>query len=90
MKKIAVCVATYNRANIVDDVLKNSIYHYHGCGIDVYYYDSSEGNETELVIKKYQKAGFDNLYYVRVPSEEGVEQKLLRIFKGEGLEKEYD
>lgn len=89
-KKIAVCVATYNHPDVVDDVLKNSIKDYRDCGIDVYYYDSSEGNETELVVKKYQEAGYDNLYYLRIPSEVWGEDKMLIIFGNEGLKKKYD
>lgn len=89
-KKIAVCVPTYNHPDVVDDVLKNSIKAYYDCGLDIYYYDSSENNDTEQVVKKYQDAGFDNIYYIRIPSEFGYEKKVLMIFKGEGLEKQYD
>lgn len=89
-KKIAVCVPTYNHPDVVDDVLKNSINDYYDCGIDIYYYDSSEGNETELIVKRYQDAGFDNLYYLRIPSEMRGEDKMLQIFSNKGLQKEYD
>ena len=89
-KKIAVCVPTYNHPDVVEDVLSKSIQDYYNYGIDIYYYDSSEGNETELVVKKYQEAGFDNLYLVKIASEIPADDKMLLIFEGEGRKKTYD
>ena len=90
MKKIAVFVATYNHPDVVNDVLEKCTKDYKECGIDIYYYDSSEGNETELVVKKYQDVGFDNIYYLKISSEMRLKEKLYMIFSGYGQKEGYD
>lgn len=85
--KMVVCVLTYNHSDVVADVLANCAELYKRYGLDVYYYDSSEDGRTKEVIKSYQNAGYDNLYYIWIDNKE---LKSKRIFMMDGIQKEYD
>lgn len=90
--KLAVCIPTYRHPQVVEDVLESSIQDYYDCGIDIYYYDSSENDETEKVVLRYKEQGFDNLYYVKAAPEYGYGEKIELIFRGgiDGNLKKYD
>lgn len=90
MAKIAACVPTLNHAEVVDDVLQKSIEYYDRRGIDIYYYDSSDGNETKEIIDKYIGEGYHNLYYIRVSPGTEIEDKINLILSGQGLQRYYD
>lgn len=87
MGKIAMCVATCNHPDTVDDVLNYCIQDYFDCDIDIYYYDGSENTETEQVINKYIKMGYSNLYYY---NELDAVRRFNMIIMGEGQLKEYE
>lgn len=87
MKKIAMCVLTYNHAEVVDKVLNFCVQDYYELGIDIYYYDGSEGDDTKNVIEKYIAKGYDNIYYIRESG--GVPKRFEMICKGEQLVHEY-
>ncbi len=89
MKRVAICVPTLNRSEIVDDVLKRSLHTYFVKDIDVYYLDSSEDNKTQEVVEFYQKKGYTNLYYKKVSSSYRGEEKLLMLFAQEDFVEEY-
>lgn len=84
---VAMCIPTYNRANVVEDTLSRGIENYQKFGIDVYYYDSSEDDSTKLVVQKYIDKGYSNIYYIKVP--EG-ESKHAMFYSGMGLNKRYE
>lgn len=90
MCKIAVCIPTYNHPKVVEDVLSKCIDDYTKCQIDMYYYDSSDNDETKEIVEKYQNTGYKNIFYVKIPSDIGGNQKMLIIFGEEGLKKEYE
>ncbi len=90
MAKIAACVPTLNHAEVVDDVLQKCIEYYDRRGIDIYYYDSSDGGETKEIIDKYIGEGYHNLYYIRVAPGTGIEDKINIILSGQGLQGYYD
>lgn len=87
--RIAACVPTYNRSNIVEEFLTKSLFDYKDFGIDIYIYDSSSDDETEQVVKIWMEKS-DCLFYVRIPSSFHANMKVLKIFQQEGLTKPYD
>ena len=87
---IACCYLTHNHANVVSEVLNIVKDIYDRNGIDIYIYDSSTNMETKEIVDELVREGTDNLFYVRVDEKIGGDGKLLEIFKGVGLRKEYD
>ena len=87
MKKIALCVFTYEHPETIDEVLENCIEYYYEYGIDIYYYDASKDLKTQEVIKKYREKGFDNIYHIHLPEND---ERAEMAFRGEFLKKEYD
>lgn len=87
--KMVVCIPTYENPNVVEDVLSHCAETYKRYGLDVYYFDSSKDNKTKYVIEKYQRKGYDNLYYIHIDSERPVVKKFEDIFLMRYLKKEY-
>ena len=85
---MAVCIPTYERRDIVEDFLNNCYDTYTAAGSDLYFYDSSIGNDTQELIQQWLPKG--QLYYIRMPSDMHPNAKAYKIFQGCGLEKEYD
>lgn len=87
---IAICIPTYGCAQAVEQVLNCSLNLYKEYDIDVYYFDSSEDDETKKIVEKYINLGYDNLYYNKV--EEGclLDYKIDLILEGKGINKKYD
>lgn len=85
--KMAVCIPTYERPEVVEDVLQHCVGLYRRYGLDVYYYDSSRDNRTKEVIESYQKAGYENLHYIWVDPEMN---KVDLVFTMDGVQKEYE
>lgn len=85
---MAVCIPTYERRDIVEDFLNNCYDTYTAAGIDLYFYDSSMGNDTQTLIQEWLPKG--QLHYIRLPSDMHPNAKAYKIFQGYGLEKEYD
>lgn len=86
MMKIAFCIPTYNRPKIIEEFLKNKIDSYINNNMDVYFYDSSENNETHNVIQKYNK----KCWYIKLDSSIHANSKVYKMFQKYGLEKQYD
>ncbi len=82
---IAMCILTHNHPNTIFGVLNDACLNYYFHGVDVYVYDSSEGDETKAIVESWMNKGYPNLYYVRMK-----EDKLIAVSKGEGLVKRYD
>lgn len=86
---IAVQVLTHNHHEVVADVLNNCAEHYKRCGIEIYYYDSSDNDETQKLIEDYISRGYDNLIYVRLEVNTNTYQKRDMVYSGMGLKKNY-
>lgn len=86
---IAYCIPTCNHPKVVRDVLRNNSNICRQYNIDIYIYDSSTNEQTYDVIKQFTDQGLDNVYYVRIDSAIGIDEKLLMIFRGFGLKKKY-
>lgn len=88
--KIAYCIPTYNRPAVVQDILEKTLDIYQKYQIDVYIYDSSEGDDIKDIVTSLNYSGYSNLYYIRLASSICVDDKLLLIFSGYGQKKQYD
>ncbi len=86
--KMAVCIPTYRRPEVVGDILFRCAELYKRYGLDVYYYDSSEDEETKKVVEEYQGKGYDNLYYLRIDPDP-LMKKVRHIFKMDLIRKKY-
>ena len=89
MPSIAMCMFKHNHPGTVAQVLAATCLNYYLHGIDVYWYDSSEGDETQRIVEAWIHRGYTNLYYVNVKGMM-LKDKWIAVSKGEGLEKSYD
>ena len=89
MKKIAMCIPTKNRPEMISRVMRLAPRLYSKYPIDVYYYDSSDNEETERIIKPYLSQ-YSNFHYVRMDPDISVERKVEMIFAGYGWIERYD
>lgn len=87
--KMAVCIPTYNHPDTVEDVLANCAELYKRYGLDVYYYDSSENEETKRIIETYQAKGYDNLYYFSIDPQMPYHNKTELVMMMDGISKNY-
>lgn len=79
--RLAICIPTYNRADIIDELLSEELPILKGRNVDIYIYDSSEGNETELVVTQYTQHGYDNLFFIKVDSNTNSNKKVFSIYR---------
>lgn len=86
---IAMCIFTHNHPNTVWNVLAKTGLNYYLHGVDVYIYDSSEGDETKEIVASWINKGYTNLYYVEAKGL-GLGDKMSALSRGEGLAKHYD
>lgn len=86
---LACCIFTYNHPDVIGVTVRNMHERYDEHGIDIYIYDSSEGNETKAVIDRLIEGGATNLYYVDARAY-GGDEKVVCMLKKMGLKKEYD
>lgn len=87
--KLAICVPTYQRAAIIEELLERSLKAYAELEFDLYIYDSNSDDDTYNVVKKWQDKGYTNLYHVRMPEKLHSNMKVYKIFQKCGLQKNY-
>lgn len=80
MGKLAICVPTYNRPNVVQEFIAKCLSMYQKYGIDVYIYDSSEGTETEEIVEK-NISVYSNLSYIHMDSSVHSNMKVYNIYQ---------
>lgn len=80
MNKLAICIPTYNRSDILQEIMMKSFALYQKYGIDVYIFDSSEDAETERVVEKYKDI-YTNLSYIRIDSSVHSNMKVYKIYQ---------
>lgn len=89
MKKVAICVPTYNRAEVVEELLIRCGASFDRWGFDVHIFDSSPNDLTKEVCEKF--CGKMNcLRYTKFDSAIHSNLKVYRIFQNQELLKEYD
>lgn len=89
MKKIAVCIPTYNHPDTVEDVLGRCINVYNAYGLDFFYFDGSTDDRTKNVVAAFIEKGFSNLYYFHIEDKNG-EERFNMIMSAEGVLSEYE
>lgn len=87
--KLAFCVPTFNRSPMIAEFLEQFASLYHQMGIDILYYDSSEDDNTETLVKRWM-ALYKNIYYYRVPSHWHANSKVLYIYEQFVQSSKYD
>lgn len=86
--KLAVCVPTYERSEVIEELLSMCLGVYKKYNYDLYIYDSSRDCKTKDIVNKWQKL-FSNLYYVRLPSDLHSNMKVYKIFQQYAMRKNY-
>ena len=78
--RLAVCIPTYNRSQIIQEFLETYINEYIYEKFDIYIYDSSEDRKTETLVREWMQY-YTNLYYVSVDMKVHSNMKVYNIFK---------
>lgn len=87
--RVAMCIPTYGRSRVVEEMLCRCAQYYVELGLDIYIYDSSEDDDTRNVVEEYaQKLG--NIYYVKMPSDMHANMKVFKIFQQYNMKRNYD
>lgn len=89
MKKLCVCIPTYNRHDSIERKLSEELPFMSENDVDVIIYDSSINDDTFFIWKKYHKQYGDNLKYVRIDSTVPSNVKVYNIFE-QMSESEYE
>lgn len=89
MSKLAIGIPTYNRAEMIEEMLVRCAKLYQREAIDVYFHDSSEDKRTQQIVENYC-LNYKNLYYRKVPSTTHSNIKVLDIYEGFSKEKKYE
>ncbi len=87
--KTAVLMPTYNRPDTLKDTLSYSLNTYKKFNFDVYVFDSSESDESSIIVKELQKT-HTNLHYIRLCSYIHLDCKWLAMVQGLYLKDNYN
>lgn len=87
--KLALCIPTYNRPAIIQELCEQSILQYLDFGMDIYIYDSSEDDRTKDIVSKYQSE-YSHLFYCRIDSSVHSNEKVYMILQKNSYVKEYE
>ena len=80
LPKLAYCIPTYNRSTMVEEFLEQFASLFYQLRINIFFYDSSEDNVTELVVKKWKKV-YENIDYIHTPSDWHANHKVMYIYE---------
>ncbi len=85
---LAVISLTHNHPETIEDVLEHCAEYYKRAGVEIYFFDSSDDDQTKDIIEDYRSRGYDNLIHVPLRGNT-VEDKLDMVYSGRGLNKVY-
>lgn len=88
MKKLVICVLTYNRDDVIQIFLDKETEIFKHNNLDIIIYDSSESDKTKKVVESYQAHGYDNLYYKKTDSNVSSNVKFFNV--AENISDEYE
>ena len=88
--KLAICVPTYDHPDVVEQIILYCVKYLKENDVDIYYYDSSDNDETKRIINGVRDKGFDNVYRIEVTPDHDFGNKVDLILSGAGLEREYE
>ncbi len=89
LPRLAFCIPTYNRSAIVGEFLEQFAFIFYQLGIDIVYYDSSEDNTTELVVKRWKNV-YQNITYIHTPLDWHANYKVMYIYEQYSQNHMYD
>lgn len=89
VKWLALCVPTYNRADVIACFLEKYAAVYREYHVDIYIYDSSDHDETEKVVTEFRKR-YSGIFLERIPSSVHSNKKVYEIYRRFGREKAYE
>lgn len=81
MANILMCIPTRNRAEMVKEVLEYEIEYYKRCGVELCYYDSSDGEETREIIEEINAKYGVGIQYRKCDVALCLDYKLIEILK---------
>lgn len=98
MKTLALCVITRNHPERIEEQISKMVMTLGCFGIDLYFYDGSDNNNTREIVEKYCKKGYLNLFYYGINDNLWDDEnewpngsaRFNAIMKGTGLMKSYD
>ena len=79
-KKLAICIPTYNRAQVIEELCLKVLPYLSKNEIDLYIYDSSPENDTFDVCIKYKEI-YNNLFYKKLNSRIHSNEKIYLIYQ---------
>lgn len=88
--KLALCMPTYNRCEVVQDFLERCADNYTSAGIDIYIFDSSDNDNTKIVVEKWNQHSSYQINYIHMSSDIHPNVKVLKIFEKFGSNDLYD
>lgn len=86
--KLAVCIPTFNRADVVEELLQRTYKQYAMRGWDIIIYDSSDNDDTYKIVERF--GSVNHLKYKRIDSAIHSNLKVYGIFEEMETTKEYD
>ena len=87
--RMAMCIPTYGRSRVVEEMLCRCAKYYVELGIDIYIYDSSVDDDTRKVVEEYAER-LENIYYIKMPSDMHANMKVFKIFQQQNMKHRYD
>lgn len=87
-KKIAICIPTYNRPKILNDICSRIMYTVDEKIFDIYIYDSSLNSDSEEIINEFMQK--DNFYYFRLSPSIHSNEKLYGIYQDKNIQNNYE
>lgn len=79
--KVLMCIPTRDRPKMVTEVFEYEKSYYYNYPMDLCYYDSSENDRTERIVKNYQQNSGLTILYKRKSAELCLDYKLVGILK---------
>ena len=84
MKRVALCIPTYERCDCIRDLIETCASYYLEYGIDIYLFDSSKNNAVEQFAIEVQGQYRDRLHYIRLSPDMHTGEKCFKIYEGFG------
>lgn len=82
-REVLICVPTCDRPEMVAEVLEYELEYYTRMGLAIRYYDSSDGCQTETIIRSYQEKNYTNVSCVRMERGQCVDYKIIDILRND-------
>lgn len=89
MGKLAICIPTYNRAEMIEEMLLRCAEIYRQEDVDVCFFDSSDNDKIQEIVNRYSGT-YRNLFYRRIPTETHSNLKVLNIYREFSESKKYE